>query len=172
MTTQIELGKTLKIQGVLFIIIGILAIILPGLFTLTLELIFGILLLVGGVLQTYQSILNRDASGFWLTFLGGIAAGVAGVLLLAYPIQGILTLTLILAIFFIIEGIVKISYALQTRFPSWGWLVVSGVLAIIIGILIWNQFPSSARWVIGLLVGINLFFFGLSLFVIGKKMQS
>lgn len=172
MATTKGIGKSFEIQGILFIIIGVLAVILPGLFGLTLEIIFGVLLLAGGLMQLYHAFTNEKDSGFWWMFLGGLAITIGGLILLIFPIQGLLALTLILAIFFILEGAFQIIYALHARFPNWGWLVVSGILSILIGILIWNQWPSSARWVLGLLVGINLIFLGISLFSMGRKIRA
>jgi uncharacterized membrane protein HdeD (DUF308 family) len=83
--------------------------------------------------------------------------------LLAYPISGIVTLTLLIAAFFFVEGVIQLMIGFQMRsLQGWGWMVFSGIISILLAGLIWSEFPGSARWVIGLLVGVNLLIFGLS----------
>jgi len=90
---------------------------------------------------------------------------VLGLILILRPLPGVLTLTMVLIIFFIVEGIVSILAAIQHRnhLRSWGWVLFSGIIDLLLAFLIWDGWPSSAEWAIGLLVGINMLFFGLSL---------
>jgi uncharacterized membrane protein HdeD (DUF308 family) len=102
--------------------------------------------------------------GFLLELLSAILYLVVGVLLLVNPVAGALALTVVLAVFLIVEGIFKFIMALRVRdHRGWGWLLASGILSAILGVLIWAQWPASGLWVIGLLVGIQLLFTGWSL---------
>jgi uncharacterized membrane protein HdeD (DUF308 family) len=92
---------------------------------------------------------------------------------LIYPLRGVLTLTLVLATFFLAEGAAKIMMAVQLRStPKWGWLLVSGLLALLLGVLIWVEFPSTAAWVLGVLLGIDLLFSGVVLVMLALAYRS
>lgn len=150
--------------GIAWIILGSLAIIVPFAATLALELVLGAIFAVGGVAQIVQAFRCRGWRGFALHLLGGLLALVAGGLLLFFPLQGVLTLTLFLGAFFLIDGGVKIASALRHRpFANWGWLLFSGILGVAVGMLIWLGWPSSAIWALGLLAGIELIFSGWSM---------
>lgn len=159
--------------GILWIILGTLAIIMPFAATLAVEMVFGVLFVIGGVAQLIQAFRSKGWKGFALQVLGGILALALGAILLFYPIQGVLTLTILLAAFFIAQGVVKIMAALRERPASgWGWLMFSGILGIVVGVIIWTALPEAAVWVLGLLVGIELIFSGWAMVMIamaGKK---
>jgi uncharacterized membrane protein HdeD (DUF308 family) len=152
-------------ESVMFIIFGLIAIALPGLFTLGIELLIGWLFLIGGIVQGYQSFKGKEAIGFWSRFLSAILSIIIGILLLVYPLTGVLTLTFLLAFFFLVDGVTKIVWGIQmhSSLSRWGWLVFSGVISILLSAIIWSGWPGTAAWVIGLLVGINMLFFGFSL---------
>ena len=103
--------------------------------------------------------------GFAWSLLTAVLAIVLGLILVLRPISGVLTLTIVLAAFFLIEGISAILLAIEHRrhLPSWGWVLFSGLIDLLLAFLIWDGWPSSAGWAIGLLVGINMVFVGLSL---------
>ena len=104
--------------------------------------------------------------GFWWSLLSAVLAIVAGLVLLARPAQGVLTLTIVIGAYFLAEGVTTIMYALEHRrelSERWNWLLFSGVLDILIAAMIIAGLPGSAEWAIGLLVGINLLFGGSSL---------
>ncbi len=147
--------------GILLIAVGIAAIILPFAATLAIEILLGWILVIGGILRIIHSFWTRRVGGFFLSLLAGILYLGVGILLLLYPLQGILTLTLLLAILFLIEGICRTISSFQVRpTRNWGWVLVSGIAALVIAFLIWIEWPVSATWAIGLLVGINLIFSG------------
>ncbi len=159
--------------GILWIILGTLAIIMPFAATLAVEMVFGVLFVIGGVAQLIQAFRSKGWKGFALQVLGGILALALGAILLFFPIQGVLTLTILLAAFFVAQGVVKIMAALRERPASgWGWLMFSGILGIVVGVIIWTALPEAAVWVLGLLVGIELIFSGWAMVMIamaGKK---
>lgn len=150
--------------GIVLMVLGVVAMAAPVAATLAAELVFGWLLIISGVAHGVHAAQTRSWKGFiWQVLLGVLSLAV-GVLLLLYPLQGVITLTLVLALYFIAEGIAKIIMAVQIRsMPNWGWLLTSGLLALVLGALIWLQLPGAAAWVIGFLVGIDLVFSGIAL---------
>jgi uncharacterized membrane protein HdeD (DUF308 family) len=168
---QSEVIETLKKKwkwflalGILSIIVGIGAIAAPQIATLTVEVFVGWVLLFAGVIQIIHSFYSQRWGNFFLRAIGGILYLGAGALLLQYPIQGIITLTMLVAVIFFAEGIFKVITAIKIPPMSGkGWLVFSGIVSIALGLLIWAKLPSDAIWAVGLLVGINLIFGGTSM---------
>lgn len=152
-------------EGVIFTLLGLIAIALPGFTTLGTELFIGWLFIFGGAVQLYRSLKGRNALGFIGSFLISLLYLVFGFLLLIFPVAGILSLTALLIFFFLAEGIAKIILGLQYRsLRHWGLLLLNGVLALVIAYIIWSGWPGTAFWALGLLVGINMIFFGISMF--------
>ena len=159
--------------GLIWILLGTVAIVVPFAATLALELMLGAIFAVGGIAQIIQAFRSRGWRGFAFHLVGGFLALILGALLLFYPLQGAVTLTLFLAAFFLVQGIVKIAAALQNRSTrSWGWLLFSGILGVVVALLIWLGLPSSAVWAIGLLVGVELIFTGWSLVMLALAARS
>jgi len=154
--------------GVTFAVLGALAVFLPFAASLVTTIVIGWLMMVGGVLQAIHAVRNRRwASSTW-AIVAGVIEVLAGVLVVAFPIAGTVTLTLILAAFFAAEGILKLIRAVQHRgLPAWGWLLFDGVVSLALGLLVLARWPSTAVWALGLLVGINLLFGGASMLLIG-----
>ncbi len=151
-------------EGFLFIILGILAIIFPVVFTFGFEQLIGWLFFLGGLVQVYRSYKSIGHRGFWPLVFSALLGIVAGLLLIIKPMAGVLTLTLVLTFFFFLEGIAKIAFAFSiTKSKGWGWILFSGLIALGLGILILSGWPGTALWVLGLLAGINMLFFGSSL---------
>lgn len=154
------------VEGIILIILGIAAIAVPLIATLTFTIFFGWLLLISGVVGLVSTFSLRPAAGFWWSLLSAILAIAVGFLLIARPGQGAVSLTLLLIIFFIIEGFSSIIFAAEYRqnLPGrWGWMVASGVVDLFLAAMIFLQLPSSAFWAIGLLIGINMVFGGTTL---------
>lgn len=161
----------LLFEGIIFTLLGLLAVALPGISTLSTELFIGWLLFFSGCVQLYRTFKTRGARSFIGSLLTGLVYIVFGILLVLYPVAGIFSLTIMLTIFFIAEGIAKIILGMQLHpFRRWGWFLLNGVLALVLAYLIWSGWPSSAFWVIGLLVGINMIFFGISLIFLALGM--
>lgn len=159
--------KSIMTEGILFTILGVLALIVPGLFSLTFELVVGWLFLIGGAIQFYRAIQSNGAPGFWMFILSALLSMIFGVLMVFNPLAGLVALTLIIAIFFLLEGIVKIIYAFQIKpFASWGWVLLSGACSILIAWMVFSGWPSSTAWFIGTLIGVYLILNGLSLIMI------
>lgn len=167
----LQKNRTLLIvEGVIFTLLGCLAVALPGLFTLSMELLIGWLFIIGGLVQGYRSIKSIHSKGSVFSLIVALVYLAFGVYLLAYPLAGIISLTLVLTFFFIIEGISKIILGFQMRpLSQWIWFIISGLISLAMAYIIYAGWPGTAFWVIGLLVGINMIFFGLSLLFFGMN---
>ena len=157
--------KLFLAQGILMIVLGFLAVAEPNIATLAVGIFVGWLFFVGGIFRAASVWHSRQAPGFAWSMLTAILAIVLGLILILRPLPGVLTLTMVLIVFFIVEGVASILAAIQHRnhLRSWGWVLFSGIIDLLLAFLIWAGWPSSADWAIGLLVGINMLFFGLSL---------
>jgi uncharacterized membrane protein HdeD (DUF308 family) len=153
-------------EGIILIILGLAAILEPLVATLTLSIFIGWLLIISGIVGLFSTLRMHPAPGFWWSLISAILAIVVGVLLIWHPLAGVLSLTLALIIFFVIEGIASILFALEYRrdLPArWGWMVASGVVDLILAAIILLGLPGSALWALGLLLGINMVFGGTTL---------
>lgn len=146
--------------GVLLIVLGTLAIGGATLVTLASMLFFGSLLLIGGIIQGVNAIKTRRGDGFLINILSALLYIVIGIMLLMNPTIGAITLTLLLAAFYTISGLFKIIAATSNRFAHWGWMLFSGIISLILGLMIWAEWPISGLWVIGLFIGIDLIILG------------
>jgi uncharacterized membrane protein HdeD (DUF308 family) len=157
--------KLFLAEGIVMMVLGLLAIAVPEVATLAITLLIGWLFFIGGIFRTISVLQHRAMPGFAWSLLIAVLAILLGLILIIRPIAGALTLTIWLIVFFIIEGIAAIFLAIEHRrhLPSWGWVLLSGLVDLLLAYLIWDGWPSSAAWAIGLLVGINMVFVGLSL---------
>jgi uncharacterized membrane protein HdeD (DUF308 family) len=159
--------------GICMVVLGIAAICLPMVATLAIEIVIGWLLIVGGIIHAINAFSAKHWNGSAMNVLASILYIVVGGLLLTHPVAGMLTLTLVLAAFFLVEGFFKIVMAIQMRsMPNWGWMFISGLIALILGVMIWIGWPGTAAWVIGLLVGIDLIFGGWAMLYIALSAKS
>jgi uncharacterized membrane protein HdeD (DUF308 family) len=167
-------GKSILaiVLGFLLILVGVLAISYPTVATLESALFFGVLLLIGGVLQILSAFGARAWGGFFLYLLLGLLYLFVGAAFLDRPGISAVQWTLIMAIFFVAGGLARIIAALSVRFSGWGWSVLNGVVTLALGLLIWRGWPGTGLWVIGTLVGIELVFCGWSLVMLGLAARS
>jgi uncharacterized membrane protein HdeD (DUF308 family) len=154
------------VEGIVLVVLGLLAIVIPPLATLAVTILIGWLFLISGVVGLVTTFWAKGAPGFWWSLVSAIIAIIAGVILLASPVGGSVSLTLVLIVFFIIEGVASIMYGVEHRKEASsraGWIIASGVIDLILAAIIFSDLPGSAAWAIGLLVGINMVFGGTSL---------
>ena len=142
--------------GIVQIVAGMLAVAFAVTATLASVVTLGILLLIAAGAQTAAAIWARGWGGFFLSLLIGVLYAVTGFLTLQHPLLAAEGLTLMLAAAFIVGGVFRITIALVERFPSWGWVLLNGAITVLLGIAIWQQWPESGLWVLGLFVGIDL----------------
>jgi len=158
--------KLFLAKGILLVLLGIGAIIVPPIAGLAVTLLLGWLFLVGGIFGLVVAYWARELPGFWWSLFSAALSVLAGLVLIARPIQGLLTLTVVLTAFFILEGIANIMFALEHKRElsnRWGWVVAAGVFNLLLAAMIFADLPGSAAWAIGLLVGINMVVGGSSL---------
>lgn len=157
--------KSFLIQGVVMVILGLLAVSLPHVATIAFGIGIGWLLFIGGILRAVTLLKSRHAPGFIWSLLTAALATVLGVILVAQPMQGALTITMVLIIIFIVEGFAAIFMALDFRrhVSNWGWAMLSGIVNLCLAYFIWEGLPSTATWALGLLIGVNMFMMGISL---------
>jgi uncharacterized membrane protein HdeD (DUF308 family) len=121
---------------------------------------FGLLLLAGGIAQVISAFWTGQWSGFLVNLLVGLLYIVTGFFIIDAPVEGAVALTLLLALMFFVSGLFRIVAALTLRFPMWGWSLASGIISVMLGVMIYRQWPASGLWVIGMFVGIELIFNG------------
>jgi uncharacterized membrane protein HdeD (DUF308 family) len=161
-----EHWKLFLIEGIVLVLLGILAIVLPPIATLAVTILFGWLFLISGAFGLVTTFGAREAPGFWWSLISAILGIAVGIVLLIWPIGGSVSLTLVLIVFFTIEGIASIMYAIDHRRQlsgQWGWMLASGIVDLVLAGIIFVGLPGTALWALGLLVGINLLFGGSAL---------
>ena len=154
------------VEGIILIILGLAAVVIPPIATLAVEILYGWLFLISGIVGLITTFRMRQAPGFWWSLVSAILAIAVGVVMLLWPLSGVLTLTLLLITFFIIEGVVSIMFALEHKRElsgRCGWMLASGVIDLILAAIIIEGLPGTAAWALGLLVGINMVFGGTAL---------
>ena len=161
-TTEIKEHHTrFLILGIVMLIAGTAAIIFPFFASLAVELLIGWVLLFSGIAGIVHAFSTRKWNGFVLSLLIALLSLGVGIVLLIYPLTGLLSLTLLITAFFLAGGIIRIVLALKLRpFDHWGWLLFGGILDLILATLIITQWPEAAALIVGLLVGIDLIFTG------------
>ena len=144
-------------QGVLMVVAGFVALVFPVISSVATVLVLGWLLIISGILQAAGLIGARHVPHFWLQLISAALSLIVGFLFLTSPGEGLLALTLLLIVFFIVGGMARIVFALTIRpFPEWGWILGSGIVGLLLGVLLFAQMPVTAAWLLGLLVGIQL----------------
>jgi uncharacterized membrane protein HdeD (DUF308 family) len=154
------------VEGVVLLVLGATAVVLPPIATLAVTILLGWLFLVSGIAGLVTTIWMRHAPGFWWSLLSAVLGLVVGVMLLASPLVGAFSLTLVLIAFFLVEGAASIMFALDHRRElsgQWGWMLASGIIDLALALMIFAGLPSTAAWALGLLVGINMIFGGAAL---------
>jgi uncharacterized membrane protein HdeD (DUF308 family) len=161
-----EHWKLFLIEGVILVVLGLLAVAVPLIAGLAVTILFGWLFLISGIVGLATTFAMRQAPGFWWSLLSGVLGIVVGGWLLIQPELGLVSLTYLLIAFFIIEGIATIMFALDHRSAlsgRWGWMLVSGIVDLFLAAVILAGLPGAVAWALGLIVGINMVFGGASL---------
>jgi uncharacterized membrane protein HdeD (DUF308 family) len=163
------------IEGIVLVVLGVLAIIIPPIATIAVTIFLGWLFLISGIVGLVTTFWARHAPGFWWSLLSAVLAIAAGIVLLGWPIPGAVSLTLLLIAFFIIEGVLSILYAFEHKKElsgRWGWMLISGIIDLILAAIIWAGLPGTAAWALGLLVGINMLFGGSAMIAMALHARS
>jgi len=152
-------------EGILLSTLGVIAVLVPVLASFAATIFFGWIFLLSGVVGLFTTFRGRHVPGFWWSLLSALVGIAAGVLLIGWPTQGVFSLTSVLIAFLLIEGAITIFYALEHRAGPvrWGYMLASGIVDLILGIILFAGLPGTATWALGLLIGINMFFGGWAL---------
>jgi len=159
--------------SVLMIGAGILAIALPMAAGIAINLLVAWLLLFSGCTHLVFAWYTRSTGGLLWELLVGVLYILIGVYLLVHPVAGLLSLTLALAIYLLLEAILEFALGLKLRpLPGSGWLLFDGILTLILAAMIWRAWPSSSEWAIGILVGVSMLFSGTSRLMLSLAARS
>lgn len=163
------------VEGIILVILGVLAILIPPLATLAVTILFGWLLLISGIVGLITTFVARHAPGFWWSLLSAVLGIAAGIVLLVWPGSGALSLTFLLIAFFLIEGFASIMFAIDHRRQlsgRWGWMLTSGIVDVVLALIIFSGLPGTAFWALGLLLGVNLVFGGFAMIAMALHARS
>lgn len=145
------------IQGGLMVLAGIVALVYPVLSALAVVSLLGWLLIISGIVQGISLIGAHKVPHFWLQLLSVVLSVIIGVMFLRNPGQGLFTLTMLLIVYFMVEGISKVIFALTIRpFPNWTWVLASGLIGILAAVFLWSSLPIKTVWLLGFLLGVLL----------------
>ena len=160
------------IQGGVMVLAGVLALVYPIASSFAAVLLLGWLLIISGVVQGISLFDVRKVPHFWLQLVSVVLSVIVGVLLIRHRGEGMLALTLLLLVYFMVEGISKVIFALTIRpFPNWGWVLASGVVGILVALYLWANLPVTAIWLLGVLLGIQLICEGAALGYLAWKVR-
>lgn len=169
MDTLPALRGVLLLEGVIFIVMGLLMLLLPGVSTISVTLVTGWLLVIGGLIQGYRAIRNRHAPGFGVSLLSAVLFLIIGIMFIMLPMAGMLTLTYLVLTFFLLEGASKfvMAFDLKGQHQRWIGVLVSGFVSWVAALLVLLGLPYTAMWVIGFLLGIYFLVLGISMAMLG-----
>ena len=158
--------------GVVSFIVGFLAISSTFIATMASVLVFGWLLLIEGISEVIHAVMVRNWRGFALHLLAAALYLLVGLFLLEDPIRAAEVITLVFAAVFLVGGLLRVIFALVEQFPGWPWVLLTGVVDLFLGVFIWNRWPDSSLWVIGLFVGIDLLVHGWSNVILALALRT
>ena len=165
-------GNRMRIFGVIAIILGILCLLAPGLTGTSALTLMGLFVLAAGIARMIWAFQAGSlGKGLLMFAIGGLTL-LCGIALVANPLFVSGVLTIVMALYFIFDGISEIVGGIRLRPGSGGWMLFGGIVSILLGIMIWAQFPLSGVWAIGILLGIKLFFVGLIMVMGGSAVRS
>ena len=158
--------KLFLVEGIVLIILGIGAVLIPVVASLAVAIFLGWLFLIGGVVGAATTLMGRHVPGFWWSLVSAVITIVAGLYLVGWPFAGAVSLTVVLAAYLVLEGIASMLFAYEHRrqLPArWGWLFLNGIIDLFLaGLIIW-LLPLAAVWALGVIIGIDFIFGGASL---------
>ena len=166
--------RLLIVEGMALVLLGLAAVAVPIFATLALELFFGSLLLLSGIVGAATTLINGRSTGFAWSLISAVVAITAGVMLLRWPLSGAMSLTMILSVFLLLKGFASIMFSLEhrrVRSRSWQFMLASGAIDLALAVMIIMGLPGTSLWAIGLLLGINMIFGGCALLAMGARVH-
>jgi uncharacterized membrane protein HdeD (DUF308 family) len=165
-------GRALIALGVLTILLGVFAMLVPGITGLSVVMLLGVVVVIAGLARIIWAFLSgsfgRGMAGF---ILGGLTA-FCGVILLANPLFASGVMTVVLALYFIVDGFSEIVAGFRSLRTGGCWMLLAGLISLALGVMIWAQFPLSGIYAMGILLGIKLFFAGLIMIMGGSAVRA
>lgn len=149
--------------GAMLVVLGIFSWSAAGIASLASVLLFGGIILAGGIFEIFSAIRHRKTISFAPPFLGGLLSVAVGAILLARPLAGLSAITLLLGGYFLASGLFRGLISIIDRYPNWGWDLLYGIVAVVAGATVLRQWPISSLWVVGTLVGAVLFMRGVAM---------
>ena len=166
-------GKRMSRLGIATMILGFLAILAPILVGFSLLWILGLLVVGAGLVRMFWAFQTGSLGKGVLVFAIGGLTLLAGIALLANPMLASGALTIVLAIYFVVDGAAEIGTAFAIpRGSRRRWMLFGGIVSIVLGVMIWRQFPLSGVWAIGVLLGIKLLFGGMIMVATGSTVRA
>ncbi|RLA27001.1 MAG: hypothetical protein DRR11_18970 [Gammaproteobacteria bacterium] len=167
-----ENAKLAVISGVILIVAGTFAVMSPLVAGLSITILVGVSLVFGGVGQCFLALKAGAFGRALLTFLVGALMVVAGSFMMTQPVAGLASITLLLVAYLIAAGLGELIMSLQLRpADGWGWMLFNGIITLLLGMMLWRQYPLSGAWAIGVLFGIKMIFSGWALVFIGRGVK-
>jgi uncharacterized membrane protein HdeD (DUF308 family) len=162
-------SKSVKIWGWVVLIAGVFALISPLVAGAFFTVMVGAMMLIAGITRVIDAF---QGGGFWSGLFGAVYC-IAGLMIIGDPLPGLLALTMILVIYFLVVGITEIIAAFKIRpVDGWGYLLFSGIVSVLLSLMIWNQWPLSGAWAVGVLVGIQLMISGMTMITVGSAIKN
>jgi uncharacterized membrane protein HdeD (DUF308 family) len=152
----------LLVLGISMVLLGTIALFITPAATLGTVLVLGWLLVVSGIVEAIQAFRVRKWGGIFLHLIGGVLGILVGLLVVTHPVAGALAWTLLFASFFTVIGMFRLVAAIRLKFPNWGWAAFDGAITLLLGVLLWIDWPGSGIWFLGFAVGISLLLRGWS----------
>jgi uncharacterized membrane protein HdeD (DUF308 family) len=158
--------------GAVVLAAGVGAVVFSFAATITTVLVFGILLICAGTVQVISAFLARTWRGFFVSALVGVLHILVGGVMAEHPLRAAVVLTLVLAVALLVGGAARLLYAATHAFPGRGWVAANGVISLVLGVSIWQDWPEASLWVIGVFAGIDLAFSGWAWVMLGLAAQA
>ena len=158
--------------GILLVLLGTIALVIMPAATIATVLVLGWLMVFSGVFEAIHAFQVRGWRGVLLHLVGGLLGVVVGLLIVTHPVAGALAWTMLFASFFLIVGIFRMVAAIRMKFPNWGWAAFDGAVTLLLGVLLWADWPWSGLWFLGLSIGISLILRGWSYAMLAFALRS
>ena len=165
-----ENASTAILVGAVLVIAGLLALFAPLVIGLSITIMVGVMLVIGGIGQCLLAFRAGAFGRAMIMLVIGVLMTMAGFYMMSQPVAGLASITLMLVIYLIVAGLCEIIVALQLRpADGWGWAMFNGAITLLLGVMLWRQFPLSGAWALGVLFGIKMIFSGWILVYIGRS---
>jgi uncharacterized membrane protein HdeD (DUF308 family) len=164
-----DVWRVFLVEGIICLLLGAGALLVPAVASVAVALLLGWLFMIGGLVGLATTVMGRKAPGFGWALVSSLVTIAAGIFLVLWPLSGVVSLTLVLAVYLAVDGVISIFFAVAHRRQltrRWGWLFLNGVLDLAMAAIIFVVLPGSAYWVLGVLIGIDFLFAGASLIAI------